>query len=172
MNYLITFLLFILTVASCQQINNKSNSKKKESKLLTSKYAGFYSFESEEKDGYYRKITIYPESDTTMLFYIDLNRGTPSFNIGSHYGRIVVKGDTAKYFTKYNYSEIGCGWQFIFEKDSLSISTIDNQNECDFGHAVFADGVYYRKSNKIYAYFEDWHGTKVYFRKTKPEQLK
>ena len=137
--------------------------------LLTSKYSGFYSYGKNIEKERVVSILIYAETDSTILFYIDLNRGAPSYNMGSLYGRVKIKNDGGTFFTKYDYAENGCKWSLNFTKNSLIIKTIDNQYDCEFGHAVFADGTFKRKSNKIQDYFEEMEGEKVYFTKTTPE---
>jgi hypothetical protein len=141
----------------------------KTSKLKTSKFSGFYSYGNDIEKGRIGAIFIYAETDSTILFYIDLNRGAPSYNMGSLYGRVKMKNDSGTFYTKYDYNENGCKWTFNFTKNGLTINTIDNQTDCGFGHAVYADGTFKRQSNKIQEYFEDMEGKKVYFRKTTPE---
>ena len=57
----------------------------------TIKYTGTYQLGDDIEKERIGTITIYPETDTTVLFYIDLNRGAPSYNMGQLYGRLKVK---------------------------------------------------------------------------------
>jgi hypothetical protein len=139
----------------------------KTNKLITSKFSGFYSYGNLE-DGV-GSILIYAETDSTILFHIDLNNGAPSYNGGSSYGRVKMKNNSGTFYNKYDYAENGCKWSFNFTKNSLTIKTIDSQDYCGFGYSVYADGTFQRQPNKIKDYFEDRPGHKVYFSKTTPE---
>jgi len=136
----------------------------------TSIYAGTYSYGGVAEGDAGGMVIVYPESDSTILFYIDICRGEPSYNLGALYGRITLKGGQGVFYTKYDYSNTGCKWQFSFLNDTLKISTIDYQYECGFGNGVVADGNYSRKSCVIPDFFENGESLKVYFKKTKPEE--
>lgn len=79
-------------------------------RLQTMKYAGTFSY-AKDKNGATGTILIYPESDSTILFYIEINRGAPSYNMGSLYGRLkIIKGQGLTYLmTK------GANGQFNFQ---------------------------------------------------------
>jgi hypothetical protein len=139
------------------------------SKPLTLKYAGTYCFGTNIEKGSVGTIFIYPEADSTILFYIYINRGAPSYNMGSLYGRLKIVNDTGTFFNKFDFSDNGCKLTFKFSKRSLTIITDDNHYECGFGHAVFADGYFKQISGKILDYFENDEGTRVYFKTTTPE---
>lgn len=156
---------FYLLAMACNQPVTAASAKN----ILTSKYAGIYSYGVNAEKERVVSITAFPETDTTVLFYIDLNVGAPSYNMGSLYGRVVIKNDTGTFYTKYDYEDNGCKWKFVFTNDNLSITTIDGQGDCGFGHAVFADGVFNKQLNKGEEYFENMEGKKVYFSKTMPE---
>lgn len=138
-------------------------------KPLTSRYAGIYNYGSGGGKGAVGSIVIYPETDTTVLFYIDLNKGKPSFNMGSLYGRVIVNKEKGTFRTTFEQEDKGCEWSFNFAKNSLSIKTIFGSANCGFGNAVYADGKFKKRSNRIVQYFENMEGDKVYFWKTKPE---
>lgn len=156
---------FYLLAMACNQPVTTAATKS----ILTSKYAGIYSYGVNAEKERVGSITVFPETDTTVLFYIDLNVGAPSYNMGSLYGRVVIKNDTGTFFTKYDYEDNGCKWKFVFTKDDITIKAIEGQADCGFGHAVFADGVFNTQSNKVVEYFENMEGKKVYFKETKPE---
>lgn len=141
----------------------------KTNKWITSKFSGFYSYGKDLEDGV-GAISIYAETDSTILFYIDLNRGAPSYNGGSLYGRVKMKKDSGTFYNKFDFAENGCRWTFNFTKNSLTIKTIENQDHCGFGYSVYADGTFKKQSNKMKDYFEDRPDHKVYFRNTTPEE--
>lgn len=130
------------------------------SKLLTSKYAGLYSYGTDIEKGGIGTILIYPETDSTVLFYIDLNRGAPSYNMGSLYGRVKITDGKGTFYAKTDLTDQGCKWSFQFNDNSLVIKTIDDQYECGFGGLVYADGTYNRTSTKTPEYFENGEGIK------------
>lgn len=105
------------------------------------------------------------------LFYIEINRGAPSYNMGSMYARMSIHGDSATFYTPMDYADTGCEWTLVFTKSNLRISTLNGQFDCGFGHAVYADGNYRRKSRKIPRYFESIEREIIYFDKTRPEDF-
>lgn len=161
MKNIIIFGLLWLSFTSSAQTKNK---------ILTVKYAGEYSFGTDIEKGRVGTIYIYPETDNTILFYIDLNRGAPSYNMGSLYGRVKITNNIGIFYTKFDYADNGCKWSFTFTQNSLTIKTFDNEYECGFGHAVYADGTFKRKTTKIKNSFKNSEGTEIYFNKTKPEE--
>jgi hypothetical protein len=138
-------------------------------KPSTCKYAGTYNYGGINRKGAAGSIIIYPETDTTVLFYIDLNKGAPSFNMGSLYGRVIVNGERGTFSTRLDNENKGCEWTLNFSKKSLNITTSFGYGDCGFGNAVYADGKFKKRSNKIIQHFENTEGEKVYFYKTKPE---
>jgi hypothetical protein len=137
--------------------------------LLTTKYAGQYRYGhniQKESIGY---LQIYPESDSTVLFYIDLNRGAPSYNMGSLYGRVKIVYDSGTFVTKFDTLGKGCELLFHFFRSKIEINMINNRDDCYFGYGVYADGNFRKESNTITEYFENAEGKKIDFKKTKPE---
>ena len=140
-------------------------------KPLTSKYAGVYGYGRNADKESVGSVIVYPETDSTILFYIDLCRGAPSYNLGIKYGRMKITNDTGSYYNgSSSYEGKGCKWYFEFSEKSLTINSVDGQNECGFGHAVFADGIYKRRSSKLRKSFIDMTGDTIYFRMTPPEK--
>jgi hypothetical protein len=137
-------------------------------KLLTSKYAGNYTYGKESNLDRTGSILIYPETDSTLQFFIHLNLGHPSFNVGSLYGTAILKNNSWIFNTKFEYADKGCTWRIIFNNNQLTIQTIDFQNECGFGGGLFGDGIFKRRSKYTKNNFVDFEGQKVYFDKTKP----
>ena len=73
--------------------------------LKTRKYAGIYSFGQDVEKMPVGNLTIYPETDSTILFYIDICRGAPSYNLGQHYGRLLIKNGRVIFYSKEDYAE-------------------------------------------------------------------
>lgn len=156
-------LLGVILVLLLFFISNTANSQV----VKTNKYAGLYSFGNSPKKGAVGSATIYPETDSTVLFYIDICRGAPSYNLGQLYSRLKLLNGKGVYYSN-DFGDKGCKWEIIFDNNSLIIKTIDDCDECGFGHAVFADNKYARKDNLIHNFFTDGHGRKIYFNKTSP----
>src|SRR5258707_15733728 len=72
--------------------------RNKASKLITVKYAGTYSYGADIEKGRVGNISISPETDTTILFYVDVNRGAPSYNMGALYGRVKIINGRGTFF--------------------------------------------------------------------------
>jgi len=135
---------------------------------LTTKYAGKYNYG--KKDSRVGFVTIYPESDSTILFYFESNRGAPGYNSGSLYEQVKILNDTGIYYLPARDSlDKGCKFSFIFTKDNLILTTINNLDDCGFGYGVFVDGKYARSSDKTPLNFTDRQSKEVFFGKTKPQ---
>ena len=137
--------------------------------LKTTKYAGIYSFGKNAEKGPVGRVTIYPESDTTVLFYLDICRGAPSYNLGQLYSRLKIKNGSATFYSKEESDEKGCKWKLTIKDGILTIKTLDDCYECGFGANVYADNQFVLKERKIPAYFVDGHNHKIYFSSTSPE---
>jgi hypothetical protein len=137
--------------------------------LKTTKYAGIYAFGTNIENGPGGRMTIFPETDSTVLFYLDISRGAPSYNLGQLYNRLIIKNNKATYYSKENYDQKGCKWQITINDKILIIKTLDDCYDCGFGANIYADNHYTRKDNKIPVYFIDGHGNKIYFKNTSPE---
>ena len=106
---------------------------------------------------------------TTILFFIDICRGAPSYNLGQLYDRLKIENGKGIYFSKYDFDEKGCKWEVIIDNNTLTIKTIDNCFECGFGGNVIADNKYIRKTLTKPEYFTNGEGNKFFFNKTSPE---
>jgi hypothetical protein len=161
---LVIIFLLLISIECCGQTKSTSNRI-----LLTLKYAGQYGYGrnvEKERIGY---LQIFPETDSTVLFYMDLNRGAPSYNMGALYGRVRIVNDTGTFFIKFDTLSKGCKLLFHFSKSKIDISTDGEQDDCYFGNGVEADGSFKKYSNKTKLYFENQEGKKIYFIETKPE---
>ena len=139
-------------------------------KLKTLRYAGTYRFGSygdTTKFGPGGQVIIYALNDDSVLFYLDVSRGAPSYNMGSLYNSLKVNSDKCIFNKKFDYCDNNCKLSFKFKDSLLIISTINN--DCGFGGNVIADGIYKKVNSDQPTFFEDAHGNKIYFDKTKPD---
>jgi hypothetical protein len=169
MKKLIFFTAFLL-VAMITFAQSKAQAPKDR---LTAKYAGYYSLGKNANKERVASFIIYPETDSTVLFYFDSNIGPPSYSMGSYYGRITVKGDSAMFYKKTDPSiDSTCKWKFVFSKKKLLLQTIDGQYNCGFGHGVTADGEFKQESDSIIEECLDLEGQAINFKTLKPENYK
>lgn len=141
--------------------------KKKENTTnpITSKYAGYYSYS--EDNGGSGEVDVYPETDTTILFYMSLYSGMPRYNLGQLYGRVKIVNDTGTYFdSRY---DIGCKFGFKFSPVDLITKIVNKQDICGLGHAVSPEGSFKRETNKSEGFFETLESDTVFFKETSPE---
>ncbi len=159
----LVFILLFMSLSCVAQMKNK-----REESFKTAQYAGKYSYGEGAEYGM-GEVIVYPESDTTVLFYIQLIVGEPSYNMGDLYGRITLIDGKGVFERKSSYSDEGCKWTMTFADNKLVIEILDEQYECGFGYGVYADGEYTRKSNAIPEYFIDFTDTKHYFKNLETE---
>jgi hypothetical protein len=162
-------LIFLSEIIISDIFNIPQDNKLSTSKLKSSNYAGVYLNNCSTHDGACGQIIIYPESDDSILFFIGINVGAPSYRMGSLYGRVGIKNGEGVYFKKFEFAEDGCKWSFHFSDSLLVIKTMGKNYDCGFGANVIADGNYKKIKNKQQDYFVDFKGVKYYFEKTKPE---
>jgi len=123
-------------------------------------------FERSGANGVSGWITAFPESDSTVLLYIELTRGAPSYNSGSIYTRINL---TDSEITLRSIDiDLKCEIELVIKKDLVVLNTLNN--DCGFGHGVVSDGAFKKTSSKTLQYFINGEGLKVYFAKTSPEK--
>jgi hypothetical protein len=141
--------------------------------LFTAQYAGYYGLGKNAEKERVASFIIYPESDTTVLFYFDSNAGPPDYSMGSYYGRVTIKGDTGIFYKKFDSSiDAACKWKFSFSKKKLTLQTLNAQYNCGFGHDVIADGEFKQESSVIIEECLDLDGQAINFKTLKPENYK
>ena len=127
----------------------------------TNKFVGTYSFGDDDCENGCGRVLIHPESDSTALFYIDVNRGAPSYNSGALRGRIYKNSNDTYLFYSKEYGE--CSLKITLNNNILSVSTEDGKNECGFGYAVRADANYILIDNFVPEYYTTGEDSKIYF---------
>lgn len=166
MKYLIV--IFALSMFACSPNQESRTKEKRDSSLpqLAEKqqeFAGTFSYGPGAEKGKSGTIALYPSNDSTLLFYINLNVGPPSYNGGELFDTLTVKQNQSLYEGPSDYGEKGCKWQIDFESDSLRIKTVGNSYDCGFGGGVIADGVYQLNSRQVPQFFIKNQGDTVYF---------
>lgn len=120
-------------------------------KLTSSRFAGQYAYSF--KDGPEGFLELYPVSDRTMIFKLDVHRGPPSYNMGGTFGTLNIVGQKGKYT-----SENGkCNLEFSLSPNIIKINHVDSETlDCGYGFGVYPMGDFQRKSLEIPLYFREF----------------
>jgi hypothetical protein len=159
-----------LLIGSLVAWSSWSNSENPGATFSSAKFAGIYSFGQDVEKEPVGSITVFPETDSTLLFYLDICKGAPSYNLGQLFDRVVLHKDSASCFTKEEWNKNGCKLKFFFQGDTLTIKTVEPFSECPFGGNVYADHDYVRRNKLIPNYFINGEGDTIPFKKMSPEQ--
>lgn len=102
---------------------------------------------SKEDGGPSGEIILARTSGDNYVFWLNVNRGWPSYNMGFMTGNMEIKNGKAKYIHKDEYSDGSCILDFRIKPLLIEIES-QGYEHCGFGHAVYADGTF-KKSKKI-----------------------
>jgi hypothetical protein len=138
--------------------------------VQTAQYAGEYNWGDEQRKEAGGTLTVYPESDSTVLVYLDVSNGPPAFHLGQLYRRAVVRRGVARCVFKEDYDSTGCRLRITFSPSTAVVETEQGYCECGFGNAVNADETYRRTSTATPQQFESGEGKIVKFKNVTPEQ--
>ena len=105
---------------------------------------------------------IYPETDSTVLFYFDISSGFPSYNVGTLYGRLLIKNNKAIYNYKLPGETVFCKLSFDFTKKHIVVKTVEGMTACSFGPNIIADNRYFRYNGAIPEYVKSGNETIVF----------
>ena len=118
--------------------------------LATARYAGEYRWREAENQEVGGILTVYPESDSTILFQVDANDGPPAYHLANIFGRAHLRGDTATYFGKAPEDEHGCRLKIGFSPTAAVLLLVSGtENDCYFGGNFTPEGTYRRTSRAI-----------------------
>jgi hypothetical protein len=137
MRHLLSFFLLLSTLTAICQVN------------LTGSYG--YSFparedapKEEKKNGPTGNLTLVKLDGNKYRFWLDVNKGWPSFNQGMTDGTIVFKNDTASFDNTFEGAEDPCLLRFKAKGNVININSMSSSFNCGFGNGVNADGDYTR----------------------------
>lgn len=139
---------------------------------LTAKYAGEYSWGDDQREAAGGTLTVYPESDSTVLFYVDVCNGAPAYHLAQLLGRASLKGNVARHFSQQDYDEHGCQLKITFSPSAAVVESVPGFEDCDFGQGVGADGTYKRVSHAIPQLVTDSAGDTLRFARLPAGQLR
>ena len=118
--------------------------------LATTRYAGEYRWREADKDDMGGTLTVYPESDSTILFQVDANGGAPAYNMAGVFGRAHLRGDTATYFGKAPEDAHGCRLKIGFSPKAAKVILVSQgENDCYFGGNFTPEATYRRTSHAV-----------------------
>jgi len=151
-----------------------SSTKEKENIQLIEErinYGGIYSYGTYPGTGQTGIIYVYPNSDSTLLFYLDLSRGAPSYNSGSLVGQMnIYSPGEANYTMSPKEYDLNCSLNFQFKNDTLYIRTNDNADDCGYGYGVYSEGNFILIDSITPEFYIDGVSEKTYFDKEKQLQ--
>lgn len=128
------------------------------------KWAGTYGYGTHPDSGRTGYLKLYPNSDSTLIFSLDLNRGAPSYNSGELVGELILQSDTSGSFSKNSLDDfIQCQLTFIRDDKSIWIHNTMENDECGYGHGVFSYGQYLLKDSSIPLSFTTGEGKEIEF---------
>ncbi len=136
MKYLATVLIFYFSLTSAFAQTN---------------YSGVYGYsmktpteapKDEKTSGAYGNLTLIQMDGNKYRFWLDVNRGWPSYNSGAADGTITFKNDTASFDNTYETSSRDCKFHFTIKGNSITIKATSHSADCGFGNAVTAEGDY------------------------------
>ena len=78
--------------------HQKTKKKKVEEKRIN--ITGTYKFGDNVENGRAGSLVVYPLTDQTALFFLDVSRGAPSYNQGQIFGEMIIKHNIGIYDTK------------------------------------------------------------------------
>lgn len=96
---------------------------------------GTYAFGEGVEIGPVGSLKVFPVDSEKALFFLDVNRGAPSYNMGQRYGAMSLKGDEG------TYEADGCVLRFEFGQGSVKVQQ-EAGTDCGFGANVRADQDY------------------------------
>lgn len=170
--------LIIFGCSSLQNKNNKTldsakstNISNQINEIQNSKIGGTYKFGGEYEEGPMGLAYIYPKSDSSAIFYLDINRGAPSYNLGQILGIIKLNDNNWYYKSIIEDHFIDCELFFEFTSDKLIIKTGKEHANCGFGHAVYADNSYNNIDKALPEFVTDIQGDTIKFKELSIKEL-
>ena len=84
-----------------------------------------------------------------VVIVLGVNMGAPAYNSGTLIDTLTYKDNSCVY--KGDAGDSSCRITFIFTKSGIKVTQkqADLNDGCGFGHGVFADGFYKKKSGKV-----------------------
>lgn len=171
----ISYLITVLTICSCgntDSVKNKTldttasqSSNEQEIEIKSSlNVGGTYSFGDNIEKGPVGSVIVYPLTDTSALFFLDVCRGAPSYNLGQLFGQMTIKDHIGVYDSQLDGDDLNCLIKFEFDSDQLKVTTGEGSDDCGFGHTLYANNTYKLVDKSIPKYFINGEGDTIQFK--------
>lgn len=85
---------------------------------------------------------------STYRFWLDINKGGPSYASGLTDGTLTFKNDTASFDNTFEMAKRSCVLHFRITNNVISLKADSHSADCGFGNGVVADGEYPRLPNQ------------------------
>lgn len=130
--------------------------------------AGTYSFGDDGEEGAVGSVLIYPVNENSALFFLDVNRGAPSYNSGQLFGEMKIEDNIGAYVDP----DLNCLLKFEFGTNQLIVSYGEGQNDCGFGNGVYAGNTYSHTDKSVPTHFTNGEGEEIQFQVLTVEKYK
>jgi hypothetical protein len=131
---------------------------------------GTYSFGDKDSRQAFGSIKIHPVSDNAALFFLDVNRGAPSYNMAQLYGRMAIDGSVGTYNSKVDARGSSCEITFKFSDKTVEVTVNPDKNGCGFGANVSISHVYRLTNDSIPMDYITAEGDTLLFERIKVEE--
>jgi len=125
---------------------------------------GTYSYGDNVETGPVGSVIVYPLTDNSALFFLDVCRGAPSYNLGQLFGHMTIKNNIGTYDSQIDGDDFNCILKFKFASRQLEVITESGHGDCGFGGNVYADNEYELIDNSIPTYFIIGQGDTILFK--------
>jgi len=124
--------------------------------------AGTYLFGNAQENGPSGSVEIYPLTDSSALFHLELSLGAPSYNSGEATGQMAIKDGIGTYAQKDDFGD--CTLKFKFAPQYVDVTTEPGHEECGFGFNVSASNKYELVNKSVPEYFINSQGDTIFFK--------
>lgn len=161
------FLVFFLALitSSCKQKSKVTSMSQTQTDTLSTQltYGGTYTFGGNSEGAPNGIAYIYPENDSTLLFYLNISKGAPSYNCGEIDGRITVKDGRATFRQDFDYGDNDCLLYFEFTYNAVTIIEDEKDCQCGFGSGVYINDIFQRTNSEIPQYYTTLSNDTIFF---------
>jgi len=138
----------------------------------TTALAGEYRWGNQAGDQPGGLLWVYPESDSTVLFYVDANDGPPTYHLAQVLGRAHLRGSAGTYIAQADGDSRGCRLRFHFAPAAVEVATVPGfTDDCYFGGNFTPDETYRRVSARVPTYVVDGANDTLHFAHLPPDAL-
>jgi len=130
---------------------------------------GTYSF-GDINTGPAGSLKIKPINADVAMFFLDVNKGKPSYNMAQLAGQMVINGSVGTYNQKVDANGLNCELTFKFSKEGVEVLTNSQRNYCGFGANVQVSNIYHLTDEQIPEYYVTAEGDTVLFERIKVKE--